>query len=440
MSGFFEEVFEPDLKGGNPSTGSAGAGTQQAGNGHDTNPWPVLDVAAYHGLVGEVVCTMAPQTEADPVALLVQLLAYSGNAISRGPYCLVGKDRHFTNLFGMLVGYTAKARKGLSAGHIRDFFMRVDPEWAEHRIRTGMSSGEGLIFHVRDPISTLRKGEMTVIDPGVTDKRVLLDEPEFFAVLAVMQRLGNTLSPVIRNAWDCRPVLETLVKKDPNRASDAFISIMGHITNDELRQSLDHTSMANGYANRFLFACVRRTRELPLGGDDVNLTELIERMRAVVETARGVERVTMNDSAKALWCEIYSELSTGQPGMLGAITARGEAQTLRLALIYALLDGSREIDRAHIEAGLAMWNYCRASARFIFGDLLGNTTADAILRALRTAGANGMSRTEISNLFSHHRDGGKISQALELLLTSGKARFDTVKPSLGRPKETWFAI
>ena len=118
-------------------------------------------------------------------------------------------------------------------------------------------------------------------------------------------------------------MLETLVKKDPNRASGAFISIMGHITNDELRQSLDHTSMANGYANRFLFACVRRTRELPLGGDDVNLTELIERMRAVVETARGVERVTMNDSAKALWCEIYSELSTGQPGMLGAITARG---------------------------------------------------------------------------------------------------------------------
>ena len=205
-------------------------------------------------------------------------------------------------------------------------------------------------------------------------------------------------------------MLETLIKKDPNRASKAFISIVGHITIDELRGSLDHTSMANGYANRFLFACVDRSKELPLGGDDVDLSELIERTRAVVDTARAVERVTMNDSAKALWCEIYSELSTGQPGMLGAITARGEAQTLRLALIYALLDGASEIDRVHIEAGLAMWNYCKASARFIFGDLLGNTTADAILRALRTAGANGMSRTDISDLFGHNRDSGKITR------------------------------
>ena len=97
----------------------------------------------------------------------------------------------------------------------------------------------------------------------------------------------------------------------------------------------------------------------------------------------------MNDSARQLWCEIYSGLSTGQPGLLGAITARAEAQTLRLALIYALLDGAREIDRVHIQAALAMWTYCAASARFIFGDLLGNTTADAILRALRKVAPSG---------------------------------------------------
>ena len=35
-----------------------------------------------------------------------------------------------------------------------------------------------------------------------------------------------------------------------------------------------------------------------------------------------------------------------------------QAQTLRLALIYALLDGAREIDHVHIQAALAMWTYC----------------------------------------------------------------------------------
>ena len=127
MSGFTAEEFEPDAASAtasNDTTGGAngkdGNTAAPANNGQDTEPWPVLDAAAYHGLAGEVVCTMAPQTEADPVALLLQLLVYSGNAIGRGPYCLVGKDKHFTNLFGMLAGKTGKARKGLSAGHIRD--------------------------------------------------------------------------------------------------------------------------------------------------------------------------------------------------------------------------------------------------------------------------------------------------------------------------------
>ena len=78
----------------------------------------MLGVEAYHGLAGEVVSTISPQTEADPVALLVQFLVYFGNVVGRGPFCLVGKDRHFTNLYALLVGDTAKARKGLSAGHI----------------------------------------------------------------------------------------------------------------------------------------------------------------------------------------------------------------------------------------------------------------------------------------------------------------------------------
>jgi hypothetical protein len=86
MSGFTSEEFEPDPKGSDPGTGSNGAGTQHKGNGHDTEPWPVLGAAAYHGLAGEVVATLLPQTEADPVALLLQYLVYFGNAVGRGPY------------------------------------------------------------------------------------------------------------------------------------------------------------------------------------------------------------------------------------------------------------------------------------------------------------------------------------------------------------------
>ena len=472
MNGFSAEEFDPN----DPSaSGNTGKDNTAKPNGHDSGgsttngsatgntsensgttggaapaapavsePWPELDAAAYHGVAGEIVCLMAPQTEADPVALLLQLLIYTGNALNRGPYVLVGKDRHHTNLFGLLVGDTAKARKGLSAGHVRDCCKDVDPEWADHRIRGGMSSGEGIIHHIRDEVKkySLKAKEMVTVDPGIADKRLMLDEREFFSALTVMKREGNTLSGVIRDAWDCRHVLETLTKKEPTKASLPFVSITAHITGDELKNSLDHTSMANGYANRFLFACVRRSKMLPFGGEEVDLEEQISQLRTAVETARMVERVTMNEAAKAFWCEIYSELSTGQPGMLGAITARSEAQTLRLSLIYALLDGVQEIDRVHIEAGLALWKYCNASVRFIFGDMLGDAIADAILKALREKGTSGMTRNDILDLFGRNRGSEKILSALELLLTAGKARFEkTATPGRrGRPKETWYAI
>ena len=86
-----------------------------------------------------------------------------------------------------------------------------------------------------------------------------------------------------------------------------------------------------------------------------------------------------------------------------------------------------------------MWTFCAASARFIYGDLLGNTTADAILRALRKAGGERPDRTEINALFGHNRRSGDIARALELLLTAGKARCTTTK-GRGRTIETWFAV
>ena len=71
-------------------------------------------------------------------------------------------------------------------------------------------------------------------------------------MLKVMTREGNTLSPVIRSAWDSGD-LRSLTKNSPARATGAHVSIIGHITKDELRRLLTETESANGFANRFLF-------------------------------------------------------------------------------------------------------------------------------------------------------------------------------------------
>jgi hypothetical protein len=258
-----------------------------------------------------------------------------------------------------------------------------------------------------------------------------------------MQREGNVVSRIIRDAWDCPRVLRTLTKHNPTKVTRPHISILGQITIDELQRKLDQSAMMSGFANRFLYACVRRSKLLPHGGalrpDDE--ARLGAATLAAVSAARTFTRITMTSAADALWRAIYPKLSADVPGLLGAATARGDAQTLRLSMVYALLDQAPQIDAVHLRAALALWNYCEASARYIFGDFTGDSLADNILRALRTAGTDGMNRATINNHFGGHVAAPKIQGALGKLLALGKVRHGVRKPNgAGRPAEMWFAV
>src|SRR5271165_3186889 len=55
-----------------------------------TVPWPTLNDAALHGTAGKIVNLAAPHTEADPAAILVQLLAVFGAAVGPEPHFVAG--------------------------------------------------------------------------------------------------------------------------------------------------------------------------------------------------------------------------------------------------------------------------------------------------------------------------------------------------------------
>jgi hypothetical protein len=109
------------------------------------------DEAAYYGLAAEIVRKIEPETEADPVALLFQLLAAFGNIIGRNAYMLADGTQHYLNLFIVLVGKTSKGRKGTAWRHVFNLMRHVAEEWSKN-IGHGLSSGEGLIWAVRDKI------------------------------------------------------------------------------------------------------------------------------------------------------------------------------------------------------------------------------------------------------------------------------------------------
>jgi hypothetical protein len=341
--------------------------------------WPKLpSEAAFVGLAGEWVRMLGPHTEADPVAVLIQYLVAFGNAVGRGPYVEVESDRHHANLFAVLVGESSKARKGTAWGRVRRLLESAAPEWGTRCIASGLSSGEGLIWAVRDAVTREQpiKGngrivgyESVVTDAGVTDKRLLVVESELASALRVMAREGNTLSAVLRQAWETGN-LRSLTKNSPAIATDAHISVVGHVTGGEVRRELTEIDMANGFANRFLWVAVRRSKALPEGGrlDVAQVDAFARRLSEIMGTAREPGRIERDDEARAKWAEDYLELSEGRPGLLGAITSRAEAQVMRLSLLYALLAGRRVITIEDHEAGVAIWDYCERSARFVFGE------------------------------------------------------------------------
>ena len=274
-------------------------------------------------------------------------------------------------------------------------------------------------------------------DPGVADKRLMVVEEEFSSLLKVGNRDGSIVSETLRKAWDSRR-LGNVVKRTPVSATDPHVSVLGHITRDELRRELTDVSVANGLGNRFLWILARRSKHLPDGGrlPDGVAKQLADRLTAALEAAKRVGEMTRSGAARDLWHRVYEDLSASRPGLLGAITARAEAHVLRLSMVYALLDGRAEIECRHLLAALALWRYSEDSARFLFGDQIGDPVADRILSALRAGGP--MTETDVHTLFNRNLPATRLSVAMGLLEKDSLARLEIVETS-GRPARKWTA-
>ena len=103
-----------------------------------------------------------------------------------------------------------------------------------------------------------------------------------------------------------------------------------------------------------------------------------------------------------------------------------------------VLDRATSIGLPHLRAALAVWHYSEASARYIFGDTIGDEVADAIDQSLRHAGDEGVTRSDLYRLFGANCPAERIAAALALLVEYRRARSETA-PTKGRPVERWFS-
>jgi Bifunctional DNA primase/polymerase, N-terminal/Protein of unknown function (DUF3987)/Primase C terminal 1 (PriCT-1) len=403
------------------------------------------------GPFGEFVRYIEPITEAHPAALLCQSLAVFGNMIGGktqndpGPGFYVEDGHHKTALYVMLVGESAQAAKGDSWSRVHNLFKHVDPS---HSIRSGVQTGEAVIDMLAD-------ADLTVNDEhtrnGVTavDKRCLLYQSEFVRMLHVSKRQGSILKDIFREVWDTGAT-ESIAKSSQQRVTNATLSIIGHITKDDLEHDLEQVDLENGFANRFLYVHSERTKYLS-SARSLTTREIHFLTEPFIEALEFSQNLTemecpphyrFTSEAKELWNEIGERLFKAGKKPTKSIedkmAARARPMMRRIAIIYAIAEHSQEIELHHMEAAHAVWKYSVDTVRYVFGDSIGDPDANRIYRAL-LANPAGLTTTEITTkVFGNNIGKERKNRALSILAERGLIIKQRVKEGR-KPKDYYIA-
>ena len=387
---------------------------------------PAVHPAAYHGPVGDYVKAIAATTESDPLAVLVQCLAWVGCKIGRSAWIKHGNVIHYPLIWPLIVGRTSTGRKGNSAA---DSLSSLSSLSSLPRTRSGLSSGEGLIE------AFMAKKE----DEPAPDPRMIVLETEWESVLARTRREGNTLSAVLRDAWDGRTLATMNAGGASREVAVHALTVVGHITPQALQDGMTGTDLTNGFLNRFIPLAVHRPH-LVVWPEEMTVNARSSLLTIATKKKGEDGEYILTPEAKNLytaWYTVYSAESEKTTDRVAMATGRAVPNLLRLALIYAWLDDTPNlIDVQHIEAAIAVIDNARASAQLLLA--AGRAGVDGkILKALRDNGP--MTKTDLFNHFARHVSADQLNEALTALVNSGEVVVDKKTDTGGRPSELYRA-
>ncbi len=285
------------------------------------------------------------------------------------------------------------------------------------------------------PIKKRGLGEWVISDPGIEDKRLFVLDEEFANALSATKREGNTLSSILRCLYDDGNA-EPLTKSYRIKTTGAHVGIVTHITLFELNKRMSENEQLNGFGNRFLWVCSRRNGVIPFPEQMAEgiKAELRRKIQNRLDAARTRGRFEFSEDAKALWQVEYPRLSMSHGGLAGCMVNRGEAQVIRLSLVYALLAGHEKIQREDLIAAIAFWQYCHDSAFFIFGCAPADRRKLKILESLKTRDGQRMTKNEIrKDVFDNHIEAGNLTKLLDEMVSDHLVDVQS-EPTGGAPR------
>lgn len=417
-------------------------------------PRPSLKNAALHGILGEMVEAACANSEAVPTSVAIHILGRFAATLGRTAYIQIGDEQRHLRMFALIVGPTAKGRKGTSSQMPRKLFDMVElnflqyASWLPLQQLSALATGEGLIHRLRDP-HTWSTGDKEHVDPGVADKRLFCDVSEFAGVLAQGRRDGSTLTTVVRDAFDGVP-LTIPTKTSFNRASHTHVVIVGSVPETEIVRNLNEVDKTNGFANRFPMFYSARDKIVPSPKptDEKLIRKFAEHLAWAIWEGSQLGEVPMSTEARGYWeGELYGEIENADyPPNVSSLLARRTTHTLIFAALLALLNRGKVIELKHLEAANAWMDYWAETVLFVFSSGEQNEQAikdkslrDELVTTIGSLGGRKVSHTDLVKKVTnkHQRkdlNSKQVKDAMEALQRESPARIiSTTVTTVGRP-------
>ncbi|MCE7798432.1 DUF3987 domain-containing protein [Sphingobium sufflavum] len=413
---------------------------------------PELHNVALYGVLRDMVDAACANSEAVRPTVAIHILARFAATIGRSAYIQIGDQRRHLRMNALIVGPTAKGRKGTSAEMPNELFRQAENLligcWPLRKL-TALATGEGLIYMVRDPVYADDGKE---VDAGVPDKRLLFDVSEFAGVLAQARREAATISTVLRDAFD-GVKLVTPTKTSFCEASDTHIVVIGSVPETEIVKTLTSTDITNGLANRFPMFYSVRTKIVPMPkATDAKLMQgFAEHICwAIYEATKRLE-VSLDADALDYWYDVYHRLEEKtHPPAVAALLARQSTYTLIFAALLALLNRQTAITSDHLDAALAWVQYWEDTTLFVFSNGEQNEQAirmkglkDEIVVAITTLGGVKVKHSDVADKVTNKYQKAwplakDVKLAMELLERESPPRiYSEMLATGGRPKNLY---
>jgi hypothetical protein len=293
--------------------------------------------AAWTGLLARYRDLVGPCTEAPPEFHYASFIAAVG--------CLVGRkawinNPHpiYPNFYSLLIGETAQARKTTAY----QFALRLLDDGAGVLLRNvqklhGLASVEGLA-------TKMQAGD------------VLCVEDEFRSLVTKGgQKAVANIIPKVTELFNCPPFFEVNTKNNPIRVENPFLGILSASTPAWFEKSLSKSDVSGGFLNRWLLFHGQGGKLLafPPALDERQWGELVVDICVAVDGATGLH--TFSPPAKATYERFYTEIRTHA---ISEATTRMDLHAKKLALLYAILAGRREVSIEDVTQACAVAKYC----------------------------------------------------------------------------------